>query len=342
MFVAGIDAHSRYVVVVVIDSRGERVVGPKRLPLNPPTALLAALAPFRPLEAVVETSSSWPWLEEVLTPAGVRLILAHARRLRAIAEAHTKGDAIDAELLARMHQARLIPAVQVPTVQQRAWATLLRHRQGLVRDRTRLVNQLHGQLHQHGLAIARGRLLTRAGRQWLRTTAAPALGPESRRMVRSHLQVLATLRPLIRALDRRIAQVAATLPEARLLMTVPGIGPHRALVLCTEALPITRFATTGHLTSYAGLVPSSRQSGERGVRHGPIPAGANRWLRGALVRSVVSHVRVAPTSALSRYYTAQKARLGWPVARVATARKLARIVHAMLRRGRPWEPESAA
>ena len=77
------------------------------------------------------------------------------------------------------------------------------------------------------------------------------------------------------------------------------------------------------------------------MRHGPIPAGANRWLRGALVRAVVAHVRAAPTSWLSGYYATQKARLGWPVARVATARKLARAVHAMLRTQQPWRDDPA-
>ena len=66
------------------------------------------------------------------------------------------------------------------------------------------------------------------------------------------------------------------------------------------------------------------------MRHGQIPAAANRWLRGALVRAVVSHMQHAPDSWLARYYLAQKARLGWPTARVAAARKLARVIHAML------------
>jgi transposase len=150
------------------------------------------------------------------------------------------------------------------------------------------------------------------------------------------LRVIAGLRPLIRALDRHIAQVAATVPEAQLLTSIPGIGPQRALVICAEALPIARFRTPGHLASYAGLVPTSKQSGERPVRHGTIPAGANRWLRAALVRAVVSHVQHAPDSRLTQYYQTLKARVGWPTARVATARTLARVLHAMLRTNTCW------
>lgn len=336
MFTAGIDAHTRYLVVVILNKSGERLVGPVRIRCSEPERLLETLAPFRPLEVVVETSSSWPWLYELLTPAGVRFVLAHAKKLRAIAEANYKSDDIDAELLARMRLAGCIPEVYPTPASQREWATLVRHRNRLAGNRTMLINRIHGQLHQVGLHLRRGELVTRTGRTWLRTTAWPKLGNEQRRLVRTHLRLIAQIQPLVRALDRRIAQVAASVPEARLLQTVPGIGPYRALVICAEALPITRFHAPAKLVSYAGLAPRSRRSGERPVRYGEIPRGANRWLRGTLVRAVVSHVRTAPESWLSQFYAEKKPRLGWPVARVAAARKLARAIHAMLSTNTSW------
>lgn len=336
MFFAGIDAHTRYLVVVIIDSRGERVLAPTRVKLEERDRLVALLAPYRPLDAVMETSSSWPWLYEVLSGAGARFVLAHARRLRAIAEATYKRDAIDAELLARMRFAGLIPDVYPTPPAQREWATLLRHRDTLVTQRTALVNRMHAQLHMGGLHLKRGRLLTREGRRWLRTEAWSRLQPEQRNLVRSHLRLLAGLRPLIRALDQHIRRIVTTIPEAGLLQTIPGIGPQRALTLCAEALPISRFRTAGHLSSYAGLVPTSKQSGQAPIRYGRIPAAANRWLRGALVRAVVSHIKSAPESWLTQYYLTQKARVGWPTARVATARKLTRAIHAMLRTKSCW------
>lgn len=339
MFVAGIDAHTRYVVVVVLNSSAEVVLRPVRVSSDRPERLVELLAPFRPLEAVVETSSSWPWLHEILGGAGITFVLAHAKKLRAIAEASYKSDAIDATLLARMQLARLIPAVYATPKAQREWATLLRHRTRLVSQRTALANRIHAQLHAHGLHVARGHLLTKAGRRTLRTEAGPMLTPEERRLVRTHLRLIVHLTKLIRALDRRITQVAGPIPEAQLLRTIPGIGAQRSLVLCAETLPIRRFPTPGHLASYAGLVPTSKQSGVRAVRHGAIPMGANRWLRGVFVRAVVSHVQHAPESWLTQYYLAQKPRIGWQAARIATARKLARAVHAMLRTNTAWSSE---
>ncbi|HEU0053666.1 MAG TPA: IS110 family transposase [Longimicrobium sp.] len=337
MFTAGIDAHTRYVVVVIVNKSGELVLGPVRIRASEPERLLETLAPYRPLEAVVETSSSWPWLYELLTPAGVGFVLAHAKKLRAIAEANYKSDDIDAELLARMRLAGCIPEVYPTPATQREWATLVRHRQRLAAQRTTLINRIHGQLHQIGLHTGRGELLTRAGRTWLRTSAWPKLSKEQRRLIRSHLHLIGEIQPLVRALDRRIAQVAATIPEAGLLQTIPGIGAYRALVLCAEALPIRRFVHPANLVSYAGLAPRSKRSGQRPVRYGEIPRGANRWLRGTLVRAVVSHVQSAPESWLSQFYAEKKPTLGWPTARIAAARRLTRAIHAMLRTNTSWK-----
>jgi transposase len=342
MFFAGIDAHTRYVVVVVINSSGARVEGPTRIKVEHPDRVLATLASYRPLDVVMETSSSWPWLSELVTGPGLTFVLAHARRLRAIAEANYKRDDIDAELLARMRLAGLIPAVYATPAAQREWATLVRHRTTLVAQRTAVVNRIHAQLHMRGLYLARGELLTKAGRDWVKREAAPQLGREQQALVRSHLKVIVGLKPLIRAIDAHVATVVATIPEAALLRTIPGIGAYRALLLCAEVLPVRRFPTPGHLASYAGLVPVSKQSGARPVWHGAIPAGANRWLRGTLVRAVVSHVQHAPESWLTAYYRTQKARVGWPTARVATARKLARAIHAMLRTKTCWRQETNA
>jgi transposase len=335
MYIAGIDAHTRYVVVAVVDKAGQ-LVERRRVWVREPQRLLEVLKPYRPLEAVVETSSAWPWLYDLLAPRGIGFVLAHAKRLRHIAESNYKADEIDAELLARMQLAGLIPPVHTKSSEQREQSRLVRHRASLVRKRTALVNQIHGQLHQVGLRIERGRLLTRAGVRWLRQEAWPKLAPEQRRLIRTHLQLIESLRPLIRSLDRHIEKVARQLPVTALLRTVPGIGPYRALLIAAEVQPIERFRTPAHLVAYAGLAPVTRKSGGM-TRHGPIPTGANRWLRGALVRAVVSHLQQAPESWLSQYYAAQKARLGWPVARVATARKLCRALHAMLKSAEVWQ-----
>lgn len=142
-------------------------------------------------------------------------------------------------------------------------------------------------------------------------------------------------RPQIEALDQRIGTKAEENPAAELLQTIPGIGPYRSLVLVGEITPIERFPDGDHLVSYAGLAPSTYSSGGE-TRHGSIPEGANRWVRGVLVSTIPSHIRAAPGSSLSQYYDRQKDRIGKPTAKTAAARKLCRIVYAMLSTGEVW------
>lgn len=336
MNVAGIDAHATYLVVSVVSKQGERLVGPTRIENGEADRLLELLEDHGPTEVVVETCPAWPWLYDLLAETGHGFVLAHAKRLRGIAEQTYKRDEVDAELLARMRLAGLIPEVHPKSIEQRDQAVLVRHRATLVRIRTAAANRIHAQIQAVGLRLARGRLLTREGRRWVREKAGALFAPEQAHLVETHFGLIDHLRERIRALDRRIEEMAAEIPAARLLQTIPGVGSYRSLLIATEVLPVERFAAPKHLVSYAGLAPRTRSSGVGPIRHGSTPAGANRWLRGALVRTVVSHRQTAPESWLSAYYDHHKERVGWPVARVAAARKLARAIHAMLRTGEVW------
>lgn len=339
MHVAGIDAHATYLVVVIVSNTGELVEGPTRMANAESERLVELLARYEPVEAVVETSPAWPWLYELLSEHGIGFVLAHAKKLRAIAEANYKSDEIDAEVLARMRVAGLIPEVHPKSADRREQAMLVRHRTRLVRMRTAAAGRIHAALHSVGLRFPRGRLLTKKGRRGLHEQAWPRFGLEQQRLVETHLGLIDHLRPVVRALDARIEEVGRDDPAVGLPRTVPGIGPYRGLLIASEVMPIERFAKPANLVSYAGLAPRSKQSGLAPVRHGSIPAGVNRWLRGAYVQAIVTHIQKAPDSWLSHYYDTHKKRLGWPTARIAAARKLARASHAMLRTGEVWRED---
>src|SRR6266567_8605390 len=135
MYFSGLDAHLRYVTVAVLD----------------------------------ETCPFWPWLYDLLVPAGIGFHPAHAKALRAIATAPQKSDAVDARLLARMLLSGLIPEAYPRSADQRELLRLLRHRTALVRFRTRLAGRIHSQLHQQRLSLPREKLLRRATRAWRQT-----------------------------------------------------------------------------------------------------------------------------------------------------------------------------
>ena len=94
----------------------------------------------------------------------------------------------------------------------------------------------------------------------LRDVAWPLLGAERRLFIDMQWELIDQIVPMIKTLDRRVEHMGREIPAVALLETVPGIGPYRALLIATEALPIKRFRTPGHLVSYAGLAPRSSQS----------------------------------------------------------------------------------
>lgn len=342
-YFAGLDAHQAQIVLAIVDRTGT-VLHRASVPTTEPTRLVDTLAPYHtsahPLAVVVETCPFWPWIFDLLTARGMAFHLAHAQELEAIAKHARKSDQRDAQVLARMLATGLIPEAYPKPPAQREHACLVRHRAALVRHRTMLANRIHSQLHAVGLHLEREHLLRRAAREWLRETAGPVLRPEQRRLVQSHWQLVRRLSRMIRQLDGVIAAAAARHPAAGLLATIPGIGAYRGLLLATELLPMTRYGSEGKFVGYAGLAPITKQSATT-VHHGPLPNAANRWVRGALISAIPTHLRCAPASRLSQYYARQKDRLGWQIARVATARQLARVIYQMLRTGECWRETPA-
>ena len=338
MHYAGIDAHKRYLTIAVVDNQGELVREQQRVPVGDGGPLLEALEGLRPMEAVVETCPFWPWIHDVIRERTeeVGFHLAHASRLEAIAQSKTKTDSVDARLLARMQAAGLVPEVYPKPPEQRDLCRLVRHRRTLVEERTALYNRIHSHLQQQGLQMSRGRLKAEPGRRWLKQEAWSRLSPEQQVLVEGHLELIDGLSEQIEELDGRIQAEAEERPAAQLLQTIPGIGPYRSLLLVAEISPIERFPSPAELVSFAGLAPTVSQSGVGETRYGPIPEGANRWVRSALVSAVTSHVRSTPESSLGAFYREKQEALGMPTARVAAARKLCRAIHAMLSTGEVW------
>lgn len=65
-----------------------------------------------------------------------------------------------------------------------------------------------------------------------------------------------------KGLDGQIHDAFLKSPEAQLLRTIPGVGELAAVTLVAFLCPITRFTNVDKISSYAGLVPTTHQSGD--------------------------------------------------------------------------------
>jgi len=105
--------------------------------------------------------------------------------------------------------------------------------------------------------------------------------------------------------------------------------------MAVELADIDRFRRVEELHSYAGLVPSTRSSGDK-TYHGRITKQGNKWLRWALVEAVYPATRVVHD--LLVFYQRIARRKGANVAKVATARRLLTIIYKLLKEKRYYIP----
>ena len=132
------------------------------------------------------------------------------------------------------------------------------------------------------------------------------------------------------SLDRRIAKELARFPNT--LLSVPGIGPVYAAGLIAEIGDVTRFPTDGALAKYAGLWWPRRQAGTFDAADRPLSKAGNIYLRYYLCEAANS-LRVHNEAYRQFYDRKSRETPKHPHKRamVLTARKLVRLVYALLR-----------
>ena len=175
-----------------------------------------------------------------------------------------------------------LPLSYVPDELTGALREKVRRRAFLVRERVRLRVKIKSYLTYQGLkwpTIMDCGL--RGGLVWLRGLN---LAP-----VESYLRLIDGLSEEIKMLSKELEGLAKNDEDVGLLMTVPGIGYYSALLVKSEIGDIGRFPFAEKLCSYAGLVPSTYQSGGM-VRHGTYTKEGSRWLRWIMIECASTHV----------------------------------------------------
>ena len=327
MIHVGVDLHQRFCYMTALGARGKLLqAGPVD---NQARALRRYFRQFdgQAVQVAVEACGFWPAFREVVEPEVKRLVLVHPQRVKAIASAKLKNDRVDSATLAHLLRCDLLPQSWQADRATQARRQQVRLRATLVRQRTRLKNQVHAVLHQQGLRSPVTDLFGKRGRQWLAQVKLPLQARESVnvccRLIDGYGQEIEKQNLLLKKKARDDAR-------AQWLMTIPGIGEYSAMLLLAEIGDIGRFSSKQALCSYAGLVPRVRESAGKAARGGITRQGSS-WLRWIMVEAAQSAVRKSPAAA--RYLQRLGRRKHPHVARVALARKLLCAVFALLHDG---------
>jgi transposase len=179
MIHVGVDLHQRFCYMTALEARGKVIeAGPVS---NEKQALRRYFRRFRgqSVQVAVEACGFWPGFREVVEPEVKRLVLVHPQRVKAIASAELKNDRVDSATLAHLLRCDLLPESWKADRDTQARRQQVRLRTTLVRQRTRLKNQVHAMLHQQGLRSPVTDLFGRKGRAWLGQVKLPRSGREA-------------------------------------------------------------------------------------------------------------------------------------------------------------------
>jgi transposase len=152
-------------------------------------------------------------------------------------------------------------------------------------------------------------------------------------------EVLA-LKERIEALDEELARRFFARPEARILASLPGMGPILGAEFLVAAGDLRAFEGADQLAAYAGLVPAAQDSGKRAGNHRRM-RGGNKVLKRVFYQSAFASLRGSPHS---RAFYERKRREGkkHTQALIALARRRVNVLWAMLRDETTFEVPPAA
>lgn len=288
---------------------------------------------------VFETGPLSVWFYHGLVLAGLPAICVDARHAKAALDmARNKTDANDADGLAHLAEAGFYREVRVKSFESMLTRTLVAARNQMLKAATQLSNQIRGMMKTFGLVVPKG-----AGNVFenhVRGLLASNTGLEQ--IILPVLEAWRALRTRVAELSKQLVTAARASVQCQLLSSIPGIGAVTASSFVAAIEDPENFRKSRSVGAWLGLTSRRYQSGEVDY-DGHISRRGDNHLRGLLYEAAtVILTRTMANSSLRTWGLKLRERVGFKRAAVAVARKLAVIMHAMLRTGELFEPSATA
>ena len=279
---------------------------------------------------VFETGPLSIWFYHALTAEGVPAICIDARHAKAALDmAPNKTDLNDADGLAHIGEVGFYREVRVKSFDSMLVRTLVAARTQMLKATTQMSNHIRGLMKTFGLVVPKG-----AGR---------VFEGHVRRLLESNAGLAQILLPVLEAwrsmrartaeLSKQLVASARASEKCQLLTSIPGVGAVTASFFVAAIEDPANFAKSRSVGAWLGLTTRRYQSGEVDY-DGHISRRGDNHLRGLLYEAAtVILTRTMADSALRTWGLKLKTKIGFKRAAVAVARKLAVIMHTMLKSG---------
>lgn len=227
--------------------------------------------------------------------------------------ARTKTDPTDAALLAEFCLKEKPLPWQAPSSEVRELQELVRHAHALNESLQATKNQLDAGLRSELVAT-------------------------------SLLELAQSLEARIEATWQRVKEFIASTPtlkrQAKLLVSIPGIGDKTAAVILAEVQDISRFDDVRQLVAYAGLCPQERLSGTSVRGKAQLSKKGNARLRKALYMPALVAQRWNPLLKATAERLAARGKCKMSIVG-ALMRKLLHLAYGVLKNNKPFDPDFA-
>ena len=297
-----------------------------------PEAIAASLAKAPACRRIVfETGRMAPMLYHGLATFGLPVVCIESRQayqaLKSLATHKT--DRNDARGLAHLARTGFFKPVHVKSLPAHAVRALIIARKKLVGQRVMLENQIRGLAVVFGVRLPRALSPAFVKQALLASEGIEGLSAAMRGLIAARTAVLSA----VAAIDADMKKMARASGACCRLMTIPGIGQLTALAFTAAVDDPKRFRRSRDIGAYLGLVPRRYQSGEVDYT-GSISKCGDRRMRTLLYEAAnVMLTRYRGPLKLKEWALAIARRSTMRKARIALARRLAIIMHAMLRHG---------
>jgi len=336
MYFVGLDLGDKYSYIAILDKEGE-LIEETRLPTTK-KSFHQRFSVLPPCRVAMEVGTHSRWSSHLLTGLGHDVLVANARKLRAIYHNPRKGDRADAEILARL--ARLDPELLSPihhrSPQAQADLAVLRSRDAIVRCRTLLIN------HARDIVKASGSRLPSCTADSFAHKVAPDIPEPLLPALAPIIDTIASLTQQIKSYDRKNEELCSeSYPETKLLREISGVGPLTSLAFILTLENPDRFRRSRQVGPAIGLVPRRDQSGDQDPQLRITKTG-DPYLRRLLVSSAQYILGPFGPDCDLRRWGLKLAERGGKNAKkravVGVARKLAVLLHHLWKTGELYDP----
>ena len=337
----GMDLGNKKHAVCALDQAGK--VMWRREVANTPEALTAFFEENADATVAMETGLCCRWISALAKSCGCDALVGNARKLAAIWMGKQKNDENDALLIAKLARAdrELFHPVELRDDERHEMVQIIELRDVAVSQRTQSVNSVRGLCKAHGVFIPK------CDASCFHKVAKGAIPPGMAWKFRPMLRHLKELAATVKRYDAMLEKYAHEhfKEEVELLQTAPGVGQMTSCAFVALVADPGRFGSARDAGAYFGLTPGQDQSGDKDAPKHVTKAGS-ALMRHLLVTAANYILRASsPDTALKRHgerICARGGKVARRKAKAAVARKLAVIMLAMLKSGKPYDDGLAA